>query len=359
MHKKLFIPGPTEVRPEILATMSVPMIGHRSSEFSALYAEVIPKLKKLLYTENNVFLSTSSSTGLMEAAIRNCVEKKCINFVCGAFSERWHNIALANGKDAERFDVEWGKAIKPEMVREKLETREYDTMTLAHNETSTGVMNPLYEIAEVMRDFPDVCFLVDTVSSMAGVKIEVDKLAIDVCLAGSQKALALPPGIAICSVSRKAMDKSARIKNKGWYFDFRNFLKSSEKNQTPTTPAISQIYALNVQMDRIFKEGLDNRFARHEAMAGYVRKWANENFELFSEKGYESNTLSCINNTKGISIAGLNKKLGERGAMISNGYKDMKEKNFRIAHMGDITLDEIKELIVNIDDIIASGGAAE
>lgn len=355
MHKKLFIPGPTEVRPEILEAMVVPMIGHRSEEFSELFAEVVPKVKKLLYTENNVFLSTSSSTGLMEAAIRNCVEKKCINFVCGAFSERWHKITLANGKEADRFDVEWGKAIKPEMVREKLETGEYDAMTVVHNETSTGVMSPLYDIAEVMKDFPDVSFLVDTVSSMAGVKIEVDKLGIDVCLAGVQKAFALPPGLAICSVSQKALDKSAKIKNRGWYFDFHNFLKSSEKNQTPETPAISQINALNVQMDRVFKEGIENRFKRHREMAEYVRKWANENFEMFSEKGYESDTVSCINNTKGISIDGLNKKLGERGMMISNGYKDMKEKNFRIAHMGDITLDEIKELIANIDEIIAKG----
>lgn len=358
MHKKLFIPGPTEVRPEILQEMARPMIGHRSAEFKALLAEVTPKLQKLLYTQNRVFLFTSSSTGAMEAAVRNCVAKRCLNLVCGAFSKRWHEITLANGKEADALEVEWGKAILPEMVDEKLKTGKYDAVTLVHNETSTGVMNPLYEIAEVMRKYPDVIFMVDAVSSMAGVKIEVDKLGIDVCLAGVQKAFALPPGLTVVSVSEKALKKAEQVPNRGYYFDFLVFRRYlDERGQTPTTPAISQIYALNKQMDDILAEGLENRFARHQRMADYVREWARENFALFAQPGYESNTVTAIRNTKGISVAKLNEELGKRGAMISNGYGPLKEKTFRIAHMGDIQLQDLEQLISWIEEIIAAGVA--
>jgi len=353
MHKKLFIPGPTEVREDILDVMKTPMIGHRSKEFSELYDSVIPKVKKVLYTENKVFLSTSSATGLMEGAIRNCVKEKALNLVCGAFSKRWHQITKANGKEADVVEVEWGKAILPEMVRDALKTGKYDAVTFVHNETSTGVMNPIYEIAEVMKEFPDVSFLVDAVSSMVGVKIEVDRLGIDVCLAGVQKAFALPPGLALCSVSEKALKKAESIPNRGYYFDFLTFLKyDQDKHQTPTTPIISIIFALDKQLDRFFEEGLENRFARHLEMANYVRDWTRQYFAFFPDEKYLSNTLTAIKNTRGISVADLNKELGKRGAMISNGYGKLKEQSFRIAHMGDLTLDDMKWLLSQINEIL-------
>ena len=353
MHKKLFIPGPTEVREDILDVMKTPMIGHRSKEFSELYDSVIPKVKKVLYTENKVFLSTSSATGLMEGAIRNCVKERALNLVCGAFSKRWHQITKANEKEADVVEVEWGKAVLPGMVRDALKTGKYDAVTLVHNETSTGVMNPIYEIAEVMKEFPDVSFLVDAVSSMVGVKIEVDKLGIDVCLAGVQKAFALPPGLALCSVSEKALKKAESIPNRGYYFDFLTFLKyDQDRHQTPTTPVISIIFALDKQLDRFFEEGLENRFARHLEMANYVRDWTRQYFAFFPDEKYLSNTLTAIKNTRGISIADLNKELGKRGAMISNGYGKLKEQSFRIAHMGDLTLDDMKWLLSTIGEII-------
>lgn len=356
MHKKLFIPGPTEVRPEILKEMARPMIGHRMKEFSALLMEVTAKVQKLLYTKNYVFMSTSSSTGMMEGAVRNCVAKRCLNCICGAFSQRWHEITLANGKEADPLEVEWGLANLPEAIDEKLKTGKYDAITVVHNESSTGVMNPLYEIAEVMKKYPDVIFMVDAVSSMAGVKIEVDKLGIDVILAGVQKCFALPPGLTVVAVSEKALKKAEQVKNRGYYFDFLTFKRYlDERQQTPATPSISHLYALNKQMDDIFAEGLENRFARHKAMADYVREWARENFALFAQPGYESNTLTAIRNTRGISVAALNEELGRRGAAISNGYGKLKEKTFRIAHMGDIQLSDIKELLSQIDEIIAAG----
>lgn len=353
MYKKLFIPGPTHVREEILKEMSKPMVGHRSKEFSELFTNTVSKLKKLFYTTQKVFISGSSGTGLMEAGIRNCVAKRCLNLVCGYFSEQWYKIAIANGKQADCLRVENGDGFTGEMVRKKLEEGDYDTVCLTHNETATGVMNPLSEIAEVIKEFPDIVFMVDAVSSLGGVKIEVDNLGIDFCLASSQKCLAIPPGIAVCSVTEKALERSKTISNRGYYFDFQAFLKFYEKAQTIATPPISQIYALNKELDYILEEGLENRFARHKRMAELTRKWAQEeNFEIFPKKGFWSETLTVIKNTRGIDIDLLNKILSGRGMQISNGYGELKGKTFRIAHMGDLQIEDMKELFDNIDDIL-------
>jgi len=353
MYKKLFIPGPTHVRDEILEAMATPMIGHRSKDYMELQAEVLPKLQTLLYTHCRVILSTSSSTGLMEGAIRNCVGKRCLNTVCGAFSKRWHEITLANGVPADKLEVEMGQAIMPEMIDDALSEGKYDAVTLVHNETSTGVMNPLAEISEVMKKYPEVCFLVDTVSSMAGVKIEVDKLGIDVCLAGVQKCFAVPPGLAVASLSQKALDRAASVEARGYYFDFLVLVKyMEERGQTPATPAISQIFALNRQMDDILAEGLDNRWRRHQEMAAFVQDWAREYFALYSDERHLSPTVTNIKNTRGISVANLSSELARRGAMLSNGYGSLKEKCFRIAHMGDLTLEDITWLTQQIEDIL-------
>jgi aspartate aminotransferase-like enzyme len=318
--------------------------------------DTVSKLKKVLYTDNDAFLSTSSATGVWEACVRNCIGKRALACVSGAFAESWYKVALANEKQADKIDLQWGKAIKPHMIDEKLATGEYDSLLLVHNETSTGVTNPLYDIAKVMKKYPDVMFMVDAVSSMTGMKIEVDKLGIDVCLASVQKAFALPPGLSVFTVSKKAYERAEKIRNRGYYFDFLSFKKSAEKNETPSTPAIPQIYGLNRQLDKMLEEGMENRFERHKRMAEYTRKWAIERgFELFPEKGYESNTLTTITNKKKINVADLIKKLTEKGVTISNGYGDLKEKTFRIAHMGDTQLDEIKELLVMIDEVLGGG----
>lgn len=356
MQKKLFIPGPTEVNEKILKAMSAPMIGHRTPEFSELFKRIIEKLKKLMYTDSHIFISTSSGTGLLEGAVRNCVAKKCLSCSCGAFSDRWFEITKANGLQADELKVDWGKAIKPEMIDEKLKTGDYDTLCLTHNETSTGVMHNLEEISKVMKNYPDVVWMIDTVSSLAGVKIEVDRLGVDVCIASSQKCFAVPPGIAVCSVSEKAMERAKTIKHRGYYFDFVVLLKYIvEKNwQTPATPSISHLYALDMQMDDILAEGLDNRFKRHTEMAEITRKWGLEHFgELFSEDGYHSDTVTCITNTKKVSVKDLNSKLGQRGMAISNGYGKLKELTFRIGHMGDHSVDDIKCLLANMDEILA------
>jgi len=352
-HIKLFIPGPVEVYPEILKEMARPVIGHRSSAFQDLFVDTVAKLKKIIYTENDAFLSTSSATGVWEGCVRNCIQRKALACVNGAFSENWHKVAIANGKLADKIEVQWGKAIKPEMIDEKLAIGEYDSLLFVHNETSTGVANPIYDVAKVMKKYPDVVFMVDAVSSMTGMRLEVDKLGIDVCLASVQKAFAIPPGLAVFTVSSKAYERAEQVKNRGYYFDFFVFKEFAKKGQTPSTPAIPHIYALNKQLDRMLEEGMERRFERHRKMAEFTRKWATERgFELFPEKGYESNTLTAVSNNRGINVAGLNKKLRERGMEISDGYGDLKEKTFRIAHMGDTKPDEIKELLEVIDSIL-------
>ena len=355
MHKKLFIPGPVEVRKEVLAQMSKPMIGHRSKEASELQRRISDNLRKLFYTNSEILLSTTSGSGLMEGAIRCCTAKRAAVFSVGAFGKRWYEMALCNNVPADIFEVEMGKAIRPNQVEDVLSTGKYDLVAVTHNETSTGVMNPIKEIGAVIKKYPDVVFIVDTVSSAAGTKIEVDDWGIDICLTSTQKALGLPPGMALCTFSNKAKERAEKVKNRGFYLDLLALYKYIKKKdyQYPSTPSISHMYALDYQLNYILnEEGLENRFARHIEMANIVREWAKKYFESFPEEGYLSNTLTTVKNTRGINVAELNKELGKRGFQISNGYGDLKEKTFRIAHMADCTVLEVNELLKNINDIL-------
>lgn len=353
MYPKLFIPGPTHVREEVLQAQTTPMIGHRTPEYSALQAEVTPKLQKLLYTTQRVYLYTSSSTGVMEGSVRQASTKKVLNTVCGAFSKRWHQITKANGVPCDKIEVPMGQAITPEMVDEALASGEYDAVTIVMNETSTGVMNPVKDIAALIHDkYPDVLILVDAVSCMAGVKIEFDAWGLDVCLAGVQKCFALPPGLTVCAVSDRARERAKQVATPGYYFAYEQMDKRYEKHQTPATPAISLIWALSKQMDDILAEGLESRWQRHKDMAALVQDWAREYFALYSDERYLSLTVTNVKNTRGISVAGLNEELRKRGAIISNGYGDLKEKCFRIAHMGDLTVEDIRWLLEQINDIL-------
>ncbi|HUU27971.1 MAG TPA: alanine--glyoxylate aminotransferase family protein [archaeon] len=353
-HKKLFIPGPTEVVPEVLAEMSRPMIGHRFPECSELIGSIIPMVQEMLYTKSMIFLSTSSGTGLMEAAVRNCVRESCVSFINGAFSKRFYQIAAANGKRAVPFEIDLGRGFNADIVDSALkEHPEADAITLVHNETATAAMSDIYGIAEMMEaKYPQVSLLIDMVSSMAGVKLEIDKLGIDVALASGQKAFALPPGIAVAAVSPRALEKARTVENRGYYFDFLAVEKSYPKNQTHITPTISHFYAMKKQMERIMAEGLENRWQRHIRMAEKVRSWAETYFRIFTEQGYRSNTLTCIENTRDVKIGELNKKLAERHMVIGNGYGELKDKTFRIAHMGELMMADIEEVLGAIDEIL-------
>jgi aspartate aminotransferase-like enzyme len=242
----------------------------------------------------------------------------------------------------------------PETVDKYLSTGKYDVVTITHNETSVGIMNPIEGIAEVVKKYPDVVFLVDAVSSLSGAKIEVDRLGIDICITSTQKALALPPGMAIASVSKKAEERFEKVGNRGYYLDIKNLIKYIDKkdHQYASTPSLSHMFALDFQLDRIEKEGLENRFVRHTEMAEFMIGWANTYFKVFCRPGFESMTVTCIENTRNIDVAGLNKELGVRKMQISNGYGNLKDKTFRIAHMGELNMQDMYEVTGAIEDIL-------
>lgn len=354
MTRKLFIPGPIDIRADVLEKMATPMIGHRSKEASNLQESITRKLQKLFYTEREILLSTSSGSGLMEGAIRSCTSKKAAVFSCGAFGDRWYKMAVTNNVKADLYKVELGEAITPELVDRVLNTGDYDLVAIQHNETSTGITNPIDEIAKVINKYKDIVFCVDAVSSAGGVKIEVDRLGIDILITSTQKALGLPPGMAICTFSEKAVARAEKVEFRGTYLDLLNIYKYLKKKsyQYPSTPSLSHMYAMDYQLDNILEEGLDNRFNRHQEMAELVRTWAEKHFQLFTDKNHLSNTLTVIKNTQNINVSYLNSKLQEKGMQIANGYGDLKEKTFRISHMGDYQLEDIKYLLDTIDQIL-------
>ena len=353
---KLFIPGPVHVLPEVLQQLARPTLGHRGKEYAQLQGETIDMLKKILFTGQNVFISTSSASGVWEGSIRNCVtlDETVLCTMCGAFSDKYAMVARACGRNVEELKVEWGQAVTPEMIDEKLATGRYAAVTMVYNETSTGLTNPVYEISEMLKaKYPDVLVFVDAVSAMVGLPLHFDKLGWDVVFASVQKAFAIPPGLAVFAVSDRAMEKSKSVPDRGYYFDFQQYAKSAQKNQTPTTPAIPHIMALNYQCRRLLEEGIENVWARHSKMAEFVRTWAKENFDLFAPQQYASNTLTAVKNTRGINVAEtINALQQKHNTIFGNGYGKIKEETFRIAHMGDITIDDLKELLAWIDEEI-------
>jgi aspartate aminotransferase-like enzyme len=355
-HDKLFTPGPVEVSAKTMAAFSRPMIGHRSEDFKNLYRSVHPNLQKLFATKQPVFLSTSSAWGVMEASIRNLVSKRVLCCMCGAFSDKWFDVAKRCGKEAEALQVEWGKHIDHKDVDLALASGKFDTVTLIHNETSTGVMNPLPEISCTLAKYPDVIFVVDTVSSCGGVKIDMDALGIDVMLTGAQKALALPPGFSLFSVSEKGFARAETSPNRGFYFEFLEFKKQQAEWMTPSTPSIGHIFALQSKLNEIFEEGLQARFDRHSRTNGLVRDWVKRSgFDFFAEEGFRSKTLTCVKNNKNIDVLAFAKKLREKNHLIIDpGYGGLRGKTFRLSNMGDETEETISDLINCLDDVLSA-----
>jgi aspartate aminotransferase-like enzyme len=295
----------------------------------------------------------------MEGAIRNLVTKKVLNCMCGAFSDKWLDVSKRCGKDAEGLQVEWGSPIRAEAIDQKLATGQFDALTLIHNETSTGTMSPLSEIAALKKKYPDVMFIVDAVSSMTATKMEFDALGIDVLLAGTQKAFALPPGLTVFTCSPAALAKAATMKDRGYYFDFVEFQKNAEGSMTPSTPSIGHSYALSSKLDDFFSEGLEARFSRHLKLANATRAWAAKHgFTLFPEKGYESVTLTCVNNGakpggRTVDVAKLQKLVKDQGFLIDGGYGKIKGTTFRVSNMGDETDASMNTLYAAMDRAMA------
>lgn len=353
---RLFIPGPVKVDDDVLQQMARPTLGHRGKEYSELQAETVDMLKKILFTEQNVFLSTSSGSGIWEAAIRNCIapDETVLATCCGAFSDKWADVAELCGRKVERLKVEWGQPTTPELIEAKLVEGNYAAVTLVYNETSTGLTNPVYDISKMMKEkYPDVLVFVDTVSGMVGLPLHFDELGWDVAFASVQKAFAIPPGFTVAAVSNRAIEKSKSVPGRGYYFNFELWAKSAAKSQTLVTPTVQHIMALNYQCHKLLKEGMENVWARHKAMAEFVRGWAKQKFQIFCDEQYASNTLTTVKNTRGINVAETIKAIQDKhNTIFGNGYGKLKEETFRIAHMGDITMDDLKELLGWIDEEI-------
>lgn len=354
-HAQLFIPGPVEVRPEILDAQAQWMIGHRTQESYDMFARLQNLLRRSFMTGSRVYVTASSGSGLMEGAIRNAVrdDKRVLHCVNGAFSQRWAEISAANGKQVDIVEAEWSQPITPQMVTEALGKKAYDAVTITYNETSTGVLSPLQDIAAAIRAAaPDTLILVDAVSAFLGAPLDVDSWQLDVCLTSSQKAFALPPGLAFAAVSDRTLARAEQIPHRGYYFDFLTLEKYLVKGQTPATPAISLMNAAEQQLKTIFEgEGLQGRFERHAAMAQATRVWADgHGWGLFPEPGAESPTVSTLRKDESLDIRTLNAYLGEKhGMRVAGGYGAIKGITWRIAHMGDTMPEDMQRLFNAID----------
>ena len=357
---RFFLPGPTEVLPEILEAQLRPMIGHRGPAMEELIERLESGLRYVFRTERPVYISTSSATGLMEAALRNGARSRVLSLVNGAFSERFFRIAEACGFDADPLEVPLGEGHTPDMLEAALAREDYDAVTVVHSETSTGVLNPIDELARVTHAAGDVVLLVDSVSGVSGAPVEPDAWELDFVLTGSQKALALPPGLAFGVARESVLRRAEDNANRGIYFDFVEFERYIQKNQTPNTPALSLFFALDAQLERIRAETIEGRWARHAEMARRTWGWTEEmrdrglGLEVLAPEGYRSPTVTCIRLPTGWTGTRVTAALAARGYTIAPGYGTLKDTTIRIGHMGDHTVDELDALLNELAEVLTA-----
>jgi predicted phosphoserine aminotransferase len=355
---RFFLPGPTEVYPEVMEAQLRPMISHRGSEMTEILQELQAGLETIFFTKRPVFISTSSATGLMEAAVRNGVRSRLLALVNGAFSKRFADIARACGHQVDDYEVPWGAAHDPDELRRRLAKGGYDSVTIVHSETSTGVLNNIRALAAVAAEFDDVVVLVDSVSGFGGAEVRTDEWGIDFLLTGSQKAFALPPGLAFGVASERMMERAARAQRKGYYFDLVKFAEAHVKWQPHITPGLSTIYALQVQVKRMLAEGMPARWARHLAMAERTWEWVEErraagvNVEVLAPVGYRSPCVTTIKTPDPEGGPAIVKAMAAKGWVIGGGYGKMKPSSIRIGHMGDHTLDELNALLDVLTEVV-------
>jgi predicted phosphoserine aminotransferase len=353
--KTLYLPGPTEVRQDVIEAMAEPIFGHRMDRMTDLYTTIVEDTKTFLGTDDDVIVLTASGTEFWEATTLNLVEDRMLVPTSGAFSERQANVAERLGKAVDRIEYEWGTAVKPADVREALETSDegYDAVGMVMNETSTGVRNPVEAIGDLLGDYPDTCFIVDAISCLGGDAIDIEGHNIDCIFTSTQKAFAMPPGLAVCTVSDAAYDREMETDSASWYGGFQRTLDYYDrKGQTHSTPAIPLMLAYREQMKYMLDEGHDARDRRHREMAEYTRDWAREHFGLFPEEGYESRTVTCVENTRDIDVGATIEVVSEEYDMVfSSGYGDLSEDAFRIGHMGEHDVESIRALTDAIEDV--------
>ncbi|MCA0377704.1 MAG: alanine--glyoxylate aminotransferase family protein [Gemmatimonadetes bacterium] len=355
-----FLPGPTEVRREVLEAMLQPMLPHRGAVFEQLFARVEGGLRPIFRTQRPVYVSSSSATGLMEAAIRCARPGAILCLVNGAFSERFANIAQACGREATVVGGEWSGPVPLDEVESALRTRKYSALTVVHSETSTGVLSDIHALARLAHAY-DCAILVDSVTGLAGVPVETDAWGLDFVLTGSQKALAMPPGLAFGVASERFIAEARSAESRGLYFDLVEFEQYIGKHQTPNTPALSLLYAAAVQVEHINREGLEQRWARHEAMAEHTWSWVHElrrlvgaPFGVYAPDAARSHTVTAVTVPPGLSPDAVVKAVAERGYVIGGGYGRLKGSTFRIGHMGDHTVGGVDAVLEVVAESVAA-----
>jgi aspartate aminotransferase-like enzyme len=358
-----FLPGPTEVRPEVLAAMTRPMIAHRGKEFERMFARIQTGLGDVFRTSRPVFVSSSSATGLMEAAIRCAPEGPILSLVNGAFAERFAYIARACGRDTTVINVPVGGVPTADDVNAALRARRYAAVTVVHSETSTGALADVRAISDAAHALGAMC-LVDSVTGLGGAPLHADDWGLDFVLTGSQKALAMPPGLAFAAASAEYMRSAAATPNRGLYFDLVEFEEYARKNQTPNTPALSLLYALDEQLQWIARETMETRWERHASMARVTHAWVDECAErigmplgILADAGGRSPTVTAVTLPAGLTGARVQQTVRERsGITVGGGYGAAKDYTFRIGHMGDHTLDELARCLDACEEALKSLG---
>jgi aspartate aminotransferase-like enzyme len=351
---KLFTVGPVACYPQVLEEMKRQMFSHRSEEYKAVHRETVGMLQDFLETENQVFLFSSTGTGFMEGSVRNCVDKKILCCINGSFGRRFSIVALSNGKVVEKLETPLGKPITPDLLDDKLSMcPDVEAVSITHNETSTGLINPLEKLADVVKKHGKLLF-VDAVSSMGGTEIKVDRWGIDVCFTSSQKCFGVPPGLAAGSVSEAALKRSEVAKNKGWYFDFKLWERYQKNAGTPMTSIIPQICGLN----RILKlidswGGKEKYFDLYSERNRRIREGVEKvGLTLFPERSYESPTVSCINSPSNINGLEIYEKMHEKGFELAKGYGNVREFTFRIGNMGYVEFDDIDLMLKALEEVL-------
>jgi aspartate aminotransferase-like enzyme len=341
-----FLPGPTEVRPAVLQAMLQPMIAHRGAAFEALFARLQHGLRHVFRTARPVYVSSSSATGLMEAAVRGAPPGPVLSVVNGAFADRFRHIAVACAREVDVLAVLPGATVALDALGARLAARRYAAVTVVHSETSTGALTDVRRVSDLAHAHGALC-LVDSVTGVGGTPLEFDAWELDFALTGSQKALAMPPGLAFAVASERYLATVTAAPARGVYFDVAEFERFVHRNQTPNTPAISLLYAAEAQLDAIIADGIERRWERHRLMAERTWRWVDDTaratslpMRVLAADGARTPTVTAIELPPHIAAA-LPKAMARRGYVIGGGYGAVKETTVRIGHMGDHTVDTL------------------
>ncbi len=358
-YGRFFLPGPVEVHPDVLEAQTRPMMGHRGADAQAFMRPIHENLQRVFRTERPVFVSTSSATGLMEAAVRNAGRTRLLSLVNGAFSKRFADIARACHFEVDEIAVPWGEAHDPDVLRARLGESAYDAVTMVHSETSTGVLNDIAGLAAVVHEFDDTLVLVDSVTGFGAAELLPDDWGLDFVLTGSQKAFALPPGLSFGVASERMMERAAEAPNRGYYFDLEFFATNHAKDQATTTPALSVLYALEVQLERMLDEGMEARWARHATLAARTWAWVGEmrgsgvDLSVMAPEGRRSPAVTAVILPDGVSGSDVTKAVIERDWLVGGGYGKLKETTIRVGHMGDHTLEGLEGLLSVLGEVLS------